>query len=97
MGSASGVEILYVRAANLLSSVSSDFDKGDVSSFGLINGFHAFFFAGVLGASGNSTVKLLRNGHGVFSNSKTFANTSLSSSTWRFSILLSFGTSIRQY
>jgi len=68
-----------------------------MSSLSLSLGFHGLYFIGVIGIAGNSTEKFLRNGHVVFSNSKTWENTSLSSSVLRVSVLSSFGTSIRQY
>ena len=68
-----------------------------MTSFGFSAGFHGLFLTGVRGCSGSSTVKVLLNGHGVFSNKSTFSSTSFSASTCAFSSSFSLGTSMRQY
>jgi hypothetical protein len=68
-----------------------------MTSFGFSTGFHGLFLTGVRGCSGSSTVKVLLNGHGVFSNKSTFSSTSFSASTCAFSSSFSLGTSMRQY
>lgn len=67
------------------------------TTLGLSTGRQGFFLIGDLGVSGSSTTKLLLNGQGVFSNSKTFPSTPFNSSALLLSSDVSFGISIRQY